>query len=43
LIKVPFVMLFPDKFITPLGKAPNTQIEQQHIEHLAAVIGKQSS
>ena len=40
LIKVPFVMLFPDKFITPLGEAPNTQIERQHIEYLAAVIGK---
>ena len=40
LIKVPFVMLFPDKFITPSGKAPNTQIEQQHIEYLAAVISK---
>ena len=33
-------MLFPDKFKTPLGKAPNIQIEQQHIEYLAAVIGK---
>ena len=40
LIKVPFVMLFPDKFITPSGKKPNTRIEQKHIEHLAAVIGK---
>ena len=40
LIKVPFVMLFPDKFITPLGKKLNTRIEQKHIEHLAAVIGK---
>ena len=33
-------MLFPDKFITSSGKKLNAQVEQQHIEHLAAVIGK---
>ena len=40
LIKIPFLMLYPNRFINPLGKTPSAQIEQHHIEHLAAVIGK---
>ena len=40
LIKIPLLMLFPEKIITPSGETPNTQIEKHHIEYLAAVIGK---
>ena len=40
LIKIPFLMLYPARFITTQGKTPSKQIEQQHIEHLAAAIGK---
>ena len=40
LVKIPYLMLYPARFITTLGKTPSKQIEQQHIEHLAAVIGK---
>ena len=40
LIKIPLLMLFPEKIITPSGGTSNTQIEKHHIEYLAAVIGK---
>ena len=40
LIKIPFLMLYPERFINPSGKMPSARIEQHHIEHLAAVIGK---
>ena len=40
LIKIPILMHYPDKFINPLGKTPSARIEQHHIEHLAAAIGK---
>ena len=40
LIKIPFLMLYPDSFNNPSGKMPSARIEQHHIEHLAAVIGK---
>ena len=33
-------MLYPDRFINPLGKTSSARIEKHHIEHLAAVIGK---
>lgn len=38
-IKIPLLMLFPEKIITLSGETPNTQIEKHHIEYLAAVIG----
>ena len=40
LIKVPCLTLFPDQFSTTLGTNLNVQIEKDHIEYLAAMIGK---
>lgn len=40
LIKIPFLMFYPERFITPLGENPSVRIEQHHIKHLAAIIGK---
>ena len=39
-IKVSCLMLFPDQISTALGNTLNVQIEKDHIEYLAAVIGK---
>ena len=33
-------MLFPNQFSTALGNTLNVQIEKDHIEYLAAIIGK---
>ena len=40
LIKVPCLMLFPDQFSTASGNTLNLQIEKDHIEYLAAIIGQ---
>ena len=39
-IKVPCLMLFPDRFHTASGNTLNLQIEKDHIEYLAAIIGQ---
>ena len=39
-IKVPCLMLFPDRFHTTSGNTLNVQIEKDHIEYLAAIIGQ---
>ena len=40
LIKVPCLMLFPNEFSTASGNTLNLQIEKDHIEYLAAIIGQ---
>ncbi len=39
-IKVPCLMLFPDRFHTASGNTLNVPIEKDHIEYLAAIIGQ---
>ena len=39
-IKVPCLMLFPDRFHTASGNSLDVQIEKDHIEYLAAIIGR---
>ena len=40
LIKVPCLMLFPDRFHSASGNTLDVQIEKDHIEYLAAIIGQ---
>ena len=39
-IKVPCLMLFQDRFHTASGNSLDVQIEKDHIEYLAAIIGR---
>ena len=39
-IKVPCLRLFPNRFHTASGNTLNLQIEKDHIEYLAAIIGQ---
>ena len=39
-IKVPCLMLFPDRFYTASGNSLDVQIEKDHIEYWAAILGR---